>query len=255
MVHEGIALSDDEISRYSRQILLSQVDISGQLKLKQSKVLILGCGGLGCASATYLAAAGIGCISLIDFDAIDDSNLQRQIAFNESSIGEPKAKALANRLTQINRHIQVDYRIEKAIESNLLGQLENFDLVLDGCDNFETRFTANRAAVKLKTPLVSAAAIGFQGQLASFDANISTSPCYRCLYPDEVDEQQQTCHEAGVMGPLVGMLGSMQALEAIKLCLDMQDNLVGKLLLVDAKAWSQKKLVLTKDPNCPVCSL
>jgi len=245
-------LSDEELLRYSRQILLKQVDIDGQLRLKQSCVLIVGLGGLGSPVALYLAAAGVGELHLADFDALDLTNLQRQIAHDTPSLGLHKVDSAMARLGALNPHVQlVPYRSGLDADS-LDAAVERVDLVLDCTDNFGIREAVNAACVKAKKPLVSGAAIRLEGQLSVFDARVETSPCYHCLY-GHGSEAELTCSEAGVVGPLVGMVGSLQALEALKLLVGFGEPLIGRLLLIDALSSRFRELRVKRDPHCAVC--
>lgn len=245
-------LSDEELLRYSRQILLKQVDIDGQLKLKQSKVLIVGLGGLGSPVALYLAAAGVGELHLADFDSVDLTNLQRQIAHETSSVGMHKVDSIIARLSALNPLLKlVPYRT--AMDTDSLGDaVAAVDLVLDCTDNFTVREAVNAACVVAKKPLVSGAAIRLEGQLSVFDPRVATSPCYHCLY-GHGSEAELTCSEAGVLGPVVGMVGSLQALEALKLLAGFGEPLVGRLLLVDALSSRFRELKVKRDPACAVC--
>ncbi|EHY79109.1 molybdopterin biosynthesis protein MoeB [Stutzerimonas stutzeri ATCC 14405 = CCUG 16156] len=245
-------LSDEELLRYSRQILLKQVDIDGQLRLKQSRVLIVGLGGLGSPVALYLAAAGVGELHLADFDTLDLTNLQRQIAHDTPSLGLHKVDSVMARLGALNPHVQVvPYRSGLDADS-LDAAVERVDLVLDCTDNFGIREAVNAACVKAKKPLVSGAAIRLEGQLSVFDSRVETSPCYHCLY-GHGSEAELTCSEAGVVGPLVGMVGSLQALEALKLLVGFGEPLVGRLLLIDALSSRFRELRVKRDPHCAVC--
>lgn len=245
-------LSDEELLRYSRQILLKQVDIDGQLRLKQSRVLIVGLGGLGSPVALYLAAAGVGELHLADFDTLDLTNLQRQIAHDTPSLGLHKVDSAMARLGALNPHVQlVPYRSGLDADS-LDAAVERVDLVLDCTDNFGIREAVNAACVKAKKPLVSGAAIRLEGQLSVFDSRVETSPCYHCLY-GHGSEAELTCSEAGVVGPLVGMVGSLQALEALKLLVGFGEPLVGRLLLIDALSSRFRELRVKRDPHCAVC--
>ena len=245
-------LSDDELLRYSRQILLRQVDIQGQLKLKQSRVLIVGLGGLGSPVALYLAAAGVGELHLADFDQLDLTNLQRQIAHDTPSVGLHKVDSAMARLSALNPLVKlVPHRA--AMDADTLGAaVAGVDLVLDCTDNFAVREAVNAACVAAVKPLVSGAAIRLEGQLSVFDPRVESSPCYHCLYGHGT-EAELTCSEAGVLGPVVGMVGSLQALEAIKLLVGFGEPLIGRLLLVDALSSRFRELKVKRDPACAVC--
>ena len=245
-------LSDEELLRYSRQILLKQVDIEGQLRLKQSRVLIVGLGGLGSPVALYLAASGVGELHLADFDTLDLTNLQRQIAHDTPSLGRHKVDSAMLRLEALNPRVRlVPYRSGLDADS-LDAAVAQVDLVLDCTDNFGIREAVNAACVKAKKPLVSGAAIRFEGQLSVFDPRVETSPCYHCLY-GHGSETELTCSEAGVVGPLVGMVGSLQALEALKLLVGFGEPLIGRLLLIDALSSRFRELRVKRDPHCAVC--
>ena len=247
-------LSDEELLRYSRQILLAQIDIDGQLRLQQSSVLIVGLGGLGSPVALYLAAAGIGRMHLADFDRVDLSNLQRQIVHDSTSIGQLKVQSAAKRLLQINPQLKLHLH-EAALDNDSLdAAVTAVDLVLDCSDNFSTREAVNAACVAAGKPLVSGAAIRLEGQLSVFDPRRAESPCYHCLY-GHGSEAELTCSEAGVVGPLVGLVGSLQALEALKLLAGFGEPLVGRLLLIDALTTRFRELRVKRDPACSVCGV
>lgn len=245
-------LDDNELLRYSRQLLLPRFDVDGQLALKQARVLVVGCGGLGCPVALYLGAAGAGELVLADDDNVELANLQRQIAFDQQAIGRPKAEALAARVRAINPDITVASRTERLDGEALAAAVADVDLVLDCTDNFNTRFALNRACVRAGVPLVSGAAIRGEGQVSVFDARDEASPCYHCLYPEQGNEDL-TCSEAGVIGPLVGMIGATQAMEAIKVISGKGRSLVGRLLILDAWQMEWREMKLARDPDCPVC--
>lgn len=245
-------LTDDELMRYSRQILLPAFDVAGQARLKSARVLMVGAGGLGCPVGLYLAAAGVGHLTLADDDVIELANLQRQIAFENTQLGEPKAQALAEQMRRINPLVTVEALTERLKGDDLMRQVQACDLVLDCTDNFATRFAINKACVKAGVPLVSGAAIRGEGQLAVFDARQPDAPCYQCLYPDQGNDEL-TCSEAGVIGPLVGIIGACQAMEAIKMLAGVGQPLTGRLLVLDAWRMDWRELKLTRDPECPVC--
>lgn len=246
-------MNDEQLLRYSRQIMLPQWDIEGQEKLLSSRVLIVGLGGLGCPVAMYLAAAGVGHLLLADFDTVDLSNLQRQIAHGSADIGRLKALSAQDALRQLNDTIEVTTITERLDEGNLQALVGQVDVVVDCTDNFTIRHALNRASVHCGTPLVSGAAIRFEGQVAVFDPRQPDAPCYRCLYAQEPDENL-TCSESGVMAPLVGVVGSMQALETLKLLTGIGRTLTGQLLMFDALNADWRSLKLPKDPACPVCA-
>lgn len=246
-------LSDEELLRYSRQILIPGFDIAGQEKLKSARVLIVGAGGLGCPVALYLGAAGVGELTLVDDDTIELANLQRQIGFEQSWLGDPKAERLADRVRAINPEVSVTAVNQRVEAEHLQHLVQEASLVLDCTDNFATRFALNRACVAAKVPLVSGAAIRGEGQLSVYDTRQPDSPCYHCLYPENGNEEL-TCSEAGVIAPLVGMIGSAQAMEAIKVISGVGKPLVGRLLILDAWQMQWREMKLTKDPGCPVCS-
>ena len=246
-------MNDDQLLRYSRQIMLPQVDLAGQEELLASRALIVGAGGLGSPAAMYLAAAGVGQLAIADFDVVDLSNLQRQLLHHSKDIGRKKAASARETLLSISPDIQVT-AIPRPLQGDELDeQVQLADVVLDCSDNFATRFTVNTACVSQHTPLVSGAAIRLEGQLAVFDSRKENSPCYNCLYK-EGENEEQTCAETGVLSPLVGIIGSMQALEAIKVILSLGSDLCGRLVIFDALQHEWRTLTLPRDPTCPVCS-
>lgn len=245
-------MNDNQLLRYSRQIMVDQVDIDGQDKMLAAKVLIIGMGGLGCPAAMYLASAGVGTLVLADFDRVELSNLQRQIAHTEARIGELKVESAATMLRSLNSDIAIETITAELSGDALVRQVAAADLVLDCTDNFAIRSAINKACVETRTPLVSGAAIRLEGQLAVFDPRSDDSPCYACLY--DLDENESlTCSESGVLAPLVGVIGSMQALEAVKLLAEFKHSSHGKLLLLDAASLEWRQLSLAKDPSCKVC--
>ncbi|GAB6067192.1 molybdopterin-synthase adenylyltransferase MoeB [Methylothermus subterraneus] len=246
-------MNDELLLRYSRHILLPQIDIWGQEKLIQAKVLIVGAGGLGCPAAMYLAAAGVGQLTIADPDRVELSNLQRQIAHTTDDLGRPKAVSTQETLRALNPTIQVEALCQRLTGESLTKQVAKADLVLDCSDNFATRFELNRACVRLRTPLVSGAAIRFEGQIAVFDPRREDSPCYNCLYADQ-GELSERCTEAGIVAPLTGIVGSIQALEAIKVLLGIGQTLTGHLLLVDGMTMEWNRLAVPRHPDCPTCS-
>ncbi|SDT28775.1 molybdopterin-synthase adenylyltransferase MoeB [Pseudomonas oryzae] len=245
-------LSDDELLRYSRQILLKQVDIDGQLRIRAGKVLVVGLGGLGSPVALYLAAAGVGELHLADFDTVDLTNLQRQVIHDSNNVGQAKVDSAMARLAAINPHVRL-LPLRQALDADTLSAaVAAVDVVVDCCDNFTTRAAVNAACVAAGRPLVSGAAIRLEGQLSVFDPRNAASPCYHCLY-GAGSEAELTCSEAGVLGPLVGLVGSLQALETLKLLAGFGEPLVGRLLLVDALGSRFRELRVKRDPQCPVC--
>lgn len=245
-------LTDEELLRYSRHILLAGLDIEGQLRLKRSKVLIVGLGGLGSPVALYLAAAGIGELHLADFDVVDSSNLQRQIVHDTPHEGCLKVDSARHRLQALNPLLTLHVHHQK-LDANNLGQLvQGMNLVLDCTDNFRIRDQLNQACVTYAVPWISGAAIRLSGQVTLFDPRQPDSPCYRCLFP-EVDEDALGCNEAGVLGPLVGVVGSIQAAEAIKQLTGLGRTLRGRLLLVDMGNSQFRELGVSRDPGCTVC--
>jgi len=247
-------LSDNELLRYSRQILLPQIDVEGQLRLKDSRVLIVGLGGLGAPVALYLAAAGVGELHLADFDSVDLTNLQRQIIHDTTTVGSAKVDSAIARLQAINPEVKLVAHRQALDADSLDAAVAAVDLVLDCCDNFGTREAVNAACVAAKKPLVSGAAIRLEGQLSVFDPRRDDSPCYHCLY-GHGSEAELTCSEAGVVGPLVGLVGSLQALEALKLLAEFGEPLVGRLLLIDALGTRFRELRVKRDPQCAVCGV
>ena len=247
-------LNDEELLRYSRQILLPQIDIDGQLRLKRSRALIVGLGGLGSPVALYLAAAGVGELHLADFDSVDLTNLQRQVVHDSTQVGRSKVDSAMARLAAINPQVKLVPHRQALDEDSLAAVLAQVDLVLDCCDNFSTREAVNAACVAAGKPLVSGAAIRLEGQLSVFDPRRDDSPCYHCLY-GHGSEAELTCSEAGVAGPLVGLVGSLQALEALKLLAGFGEPLVGRLLLVDALGTRFRELRVKRDPQCAVCGV
>jgi len=246
-------MNDDQLLRYSRHIMLPQVELAGQEKLLASRALIIGAGGLGSPAAMYLAAAGVGQLAIADHDVVDLSNLQRQLLHSDADIGREKTASASETLNAINPAIRITALPYALQGENLDEQVRLADVVLDCSDNFTTRFDINTACVKTHTPLVSGAAIRFEGQLAVFDSRNKDSPCYSCLYKEGEDEQQ-TCAETGVLSPLVGIIGSMQALEAVKIILSLGNSLCGRLVVFDGLQHEWRTLRLSRDPACRVCS-
>ena len=246
------SLSDSDLERYSRQILMPEFDVAGQQALADSRVLVVGAGGLGCPVVLYLAGAGVGHIEVIDDDHVELANLQRQIAFTESDIGRSKAEALAERAMALNPGVTVEPVRGRADQRWLSRAATRNHLVLDATDNFETRFEVNQACVDASVPLVSGAAIRAEGQVAVFDTGRADAPCYQCLYAD-VGEATLSCSEAGVIGPLVGMIGATQAMEAIKLLAGVGESLTGRLLVLDAWRMQWREMRVPKDPECRIC--
>lgn len=245
-------MNDEQLLRYSRQIMLNELDYEGQVRLMEGHVLIIGLGGLGSPAALYLAAAGVGTLTLADDDHVDLSNLQRQIAHGEVDIDSFKAQSAAESITAINRHCRTQVITERLQGEALAHAVAHADVVLDCTDRFESRDAINRACVAAGTPLVSGAAIRFSGQLAVFDLRDPTAPCYACLYGDSADEDQLTCAESGVIAPLVGMIGSYQALEALKLLSGCGTAHQG-LSTFDGLSGQWRHFGLGRDPHCPVC--
>ena len=246
-------MSDDQLLRYSRQIMLPQIDITGQDKLLSAHVVIVGLGGLGCPAATYLVTAGVGRLTLVDPDIVDLTNLQRQVLYTQSDIEKPKAKAAADRLNSINPDIRLTPVTRKLSTTELLELCEVADVVIDATDYFESRFAINKACVKSKTPLVSGAAIRFNGQLTVFDNRKAQGPCYRCLYSDDITEEL-SCSESGILGPVVGTIGTLQAMETIKLIADLSTSLQGQLMIFDGETMEWQRISFSQDPLCPVCN-
>ena len=245
-------MDDQQLLRYSRQIMLPQVDIAGQDKLLATRALVIGAGGLGSPAAMYLAAAGIGHIVIADPDTVDLSNLQRQVLHNSTDLGKPKTASAAETLQAINPDVQVTTIPERLSGKQLASEVQQADVVLDCSDNFDTRFAVNAACVTHRTPLVSGAAVRMEGQVAVFLPGTPDSPCYACLYKQGEDDDQ-TCAENGVLSPVVGIIGSLQALEAIKVLLSLGSNLCGRLLVFDGLQNDWRSLKLQRDPDCPVC--
>ncbi len=245
-------MDDKQLLRYSRQILLPKIGVEGQQKLLDSHVLIVGAGGLGSPVAMYLASAGIGRISICDDDEVDLSNLQRQIMHRNQDIGRPKVASAKDTLTALNPDIQITPLQARLGAAQLDELVKQADLVVDASDNFATRFAINAACVDNGTSLVSGAAIRMEGQLSVFIPQRCDSPCYRCLYK-EGEEPDQTCTDNGVLAPIVGIIGSLQALEAIKVLLELGEPLCGRLLIFDALYHEWRSVKLNKDPDCPVC--
>jgi len=245
-------MNDNQLLRYSRQIMLPFCDIAGQQKLLDASVLIIGAGGLGSPASMYLAAAGVGAITIYDDDVVDLSNLQRQIAHHTIDIGADKVISTRETINQLNPDVNVFAIKQRLSGEPLEREVQKADVVLDCSDNFTTRFAINRACVKFQTPLVSGAAIRFEGQVSVFTSGKTDSPCYNCLYSDE-GEEQLNCATNGVIAPITGIIGSIQALEAIKLILNIGKNLTGRLLLIDGLTMEINTMKLRKNPNCPTC--
>lgn len=245
-------MNDQQLLRYSRQILLDEISISGQQALLDAKVLIIGMGGLGSPVAMYLAAAGIGELSLVDFDSVELSNLQRQIIHNTHSLGKPKVESAKQTTQAINPDIKIHPINRKLNTADLQILIQQHDVVVDCSDNFTTRFEINHACVKAGKPLVSGAVIRMQGQVTCFDLHQPDSPCYRCLYSED-GEIEESCSNNGILAPVAGIIGSIQATEVIKLIVGLP-TLTGKFLVLDAKHMQWRMITLKKDTQCPECA-
>lgn len=247
-------LSDQEMLRYHRQISLNQFDFEGQEALKSASILIIGAGGLGCAASQYLATAGVGHLTLVDDDIVESSNLQRQVLHSDSNVGQHKVDSATESLRHLNPNIQVNSIAKRLTHSELMPLITKHSLVLDASDNLATRNQLNHLCYQTKTPLVSGAAIRMEGQVSVFTYLDSDQPCYQC-FSELFGEQPTSCVEAGVMAPLVGIIGCMQALEAIKVIASFGQPMIGKLLLLDAMTLKWQELKLNKRATCPVCSV
>ena len=246
-------MNDSQLLRYSRHILLPKIGYEGQEKLTKSHVLIVGAGGLGSPAALYCAASGVGQLTICDFDIVDLTNLQRQIIHTTASVGTNKAVSAQQTIFEINPEVIVQTIQQKSSEAEFKTLAENADVVIDCSDNFATRYALNRVCLQLKKPLVSGAAIGFEGQISVFDFRHENSPCYHCLFPDTGEDTDLRCATNGVFAPLVGMIGTAQAAEALKLMMNIGDSLQGRLLLLDALSMEWRTIKLSKDPACAVC--
>lgn len=247
-------VNDQELLRYSRQIMLPEVDIAGQQRLAAAKVLVIGLGGLGSPLALYLASTGVGEITLVDDDVVDLSNLQRQVVHSEDRIGNNKAESAAQTLRKLNSGCKVNCISHRLARSELHALLKHYDLVFDASDNSATRYLINEVCWSNNVPLVCAAAIQWQGQVTLFDPNDDASPCYRCLYPQPDSNEALNCSENGVIAPLVGIIGSCQALEGVKYIAGVKPSLAGHVLYLDGKYMDWHKLRLTPLKDCPVCA-
>jgi len=245
-------MNDEQLLRYNRHIMLPQLGIEGQQKLLNAHALIIGLGGLGSPAALYLASAGVGQLTLVDDDEVELTNLQRQIVHRTKNIGDKKVESAKNNLLDINPDITITTVAKRLGEAELHQQIKLADVVLDASDNFATRFAINEACVEERTPLVSGAAIQFEGQVTTFDSRNDDNPCYSCLYPNQ-GEDNDTCSENGVLAPLVGIIGSVQAVEAIKIICKIGKPLVGRLLLLDTLTLEWRNMNYKKDNNCCVC--
>jgi len=248
-------MDDNQLLRYSRHILLPQIGIEGQQKILDSRVLIIGAGGLGSPIGLYLASAGVGSITICDNEDVDLTNLQRQIAHRTDSIGKKKVDSARASLVAINPEVNIVPVAERVDGTRLDSLVAGVDVVLDGSDNFATRHAINRACVRSRKPLVSGAAVRFDGQVAVFDMRSPRSPCYHCLFPEHGENEDLRCAVMGVFAPLVGVVGSIQAAEALKLIAGTGDPLTGRLLIVDALMMQVRTVVLKKDPSCTVCGM
>ncbi len=248
----AVELSNEEIGRYSRHLIMPEVALDGQKKLKAAKVLTVGTGGLGSPLALYLAAAGVGTIGIVDFDVVDESNLQRQILHGTSDVGRPKVESARDKLEDINPNVNVVVHEEALTSENALEIFEDYDVIVDGTDNFPTRYLVNDACVLSGKPNVYGSIFRFEGQASVFWAE--EGPCYRCLYPEPPPPGLvPSCAEGGVLGILPGAIGTIQATETVKLILGIGEPLIGRLMLYDALGMSFREMKLRKDPNCPVC--
>lgn len=246
-------MDDQQLLRYSRHILLDEVGIEGQRRLLDAHALVVGAGGLGSPVALYLGTAGVGRITLVDHDHVDLTNLQRQIAHTLGRVGEPKVRSAATAIAAINPDVQVVALQERADAARLRELVADADVVIDCCDNFRTRHAVNAACVHHRKPLVSGAAVGFDGQVTVFDARVPACPCYACLFPADHPPEEANCATMGVWAPLVGIVGSVQAAEALKLLAGVGTSLAGRLQMIDARRMAWTEFRADRVPGCPVC--
>jgi molybdopterin/thiamine biosynthesis adenylyltransferase len=246
-------MDDDQLLRYSRHVLLDEIGIEGQRRLLDSHALVIGAGGLGSPVALYLGTAGVGRLTLVDHDTVDVTNLQRQIAHNLSRVGQPKADSARASIAAINPDVQVRALRQRADAARLAQWVAEADVVLDCSDNFATRHAVNAACVHARKPLVSGAAIGLDGQISVYDTRTAAAPCYACLFPPDVAFEEVACATMGVFAPLVGIIGTMQAAEALKLLAGVGTSLAGRLLMLDARTMHWEEVRLARQPHCPVC--
>lgn len=248
-------MTDDQLVRYSRHILLNEMGIEGQLKVIESQVLVVGAGGLGSPAALYLASAGVGRLVIADGDNVDLTNLQRQILHTEARVGQAKVLSAQTALGSINSDVVVEPIAQRLSDDALDEVVGRVDLVVDCCDNFATRHAVNRACVKHRKPLVSGAAIRFSGQLAVFDPRLPDTPCYHCLFPEGEDVEETRCAVMGVFAPLTGIIGTMQAAEALKLLSGAGEPAIGRLQLLNGLTMEWRSVRFTKDSECPICAI
>ena len=246
-------MNDAELLRYARHILLDEWGIEGQQRVKQACVLVVGAGGLGSPAALYLAAAGVGRLRIVDPDVVELSNLQRQIAHTTARVGMTKVASTAHAVAALNPLVEVQTYAEKADAEWLSKMVPEADVVLDCSDNYTTRQAINAACVAAKKPLVSGAAVRFDGQISVYDRRLSQAPCYACLFPPQAEFTEVQCATMGVLSPLVGIIGAMQAAEALKLIVGLGDSLNGRLLMLDGRRMEWSQMQTRHDPNCPVC--
>jgi len=246
-------MNDDQLLRYSRHILLDEIGVEGQARLLAGHALVIGAGGLGSPVALYLGTAGVGRLTLVDHDTVDLTNLQRQIAHNLARVGRPKAESARETIAAINPDVQVQAVTQRADATWLAQAVAEADVVLDCSDNFATRHAVNAACVAQRKPLVSGAAIGFDGQISVYDTRRDDAPCYACLFPPEATFEEVRCATMGVFAPLVGIIGTMQAAEALKLLAGVGSSLAGRLQMLDARSMEWTEIRMARQPGCPVC--
>ena len=247
-------MNQDQLTRYSRHILLPQIGEAGQERLLGTRALVVGLGGLGSPVAMYLAASGVGELVLSDYDFVELSNLQRQVIHTTTDIGRDKVDSARDAIARLNPEVDVQALAHALDDEDLLEEVARADVVVDACDNFETRFHLNEACWRAGTPLVSGAAVRLEGQVSVFDPRDARSPCFRCLYCDVSGAEGEPCSRVGVLAPLLGIIGSVQATEALKLLAGIGQSMVGRVLIVDALSMDLHVMKLSKDPDCPICS-
>jgi molybdopterin/thiamine biosynthesis adenylyltransferase len=247
-------MNDEQLLRYSRHILLPEIGVEGQERLRAARALVIGAGGLGSPVTMYLASAGVGVITLCDDDVVDLTNLQRQIVHRTPAIGQPKVESARDTLAALNPETKIELVKERVAGATLDALVAQADVVIDGCDNFATRHAVNRACVARKKPLVSGAAVRFDGQISVFDLRDNRAPCYACLFPEDAQSEEVRCAVMGVFAPLTGIVGCVQAAEALKILAGIGQILAGRLMLLDALTMDIRTITLKKDPACAVCT-